>query len=200
MTNTRKYQAVKATSVRRSAIAAIQVARQQIDMEESAYRAMLARVSAAHGKEVRSAADLDDKQRQAVLDELRRLGATRTDKGRHPGKPHNFASVAMPELITKIEALLADMKLPWSYADAIGKQQTGLARVAWIRQPAALRAIVAALAVEQEKRVLNAAVDVELKRLGWEPAKVVDMLRPLRPNWRRHRPSLKLVLAHLATV
>jgi phage gp16-like protein len=189
----------RAKDVRRSAIAAIHVARQQLDMDDEAYRAMLSRVSAQHGREVRSAADLDDRQREAVLDELRRLGAVRPSKERHPGKPHNFASESMPALITKIEGQLSAMKLPWSYADAIGMQQTGVAKVAWIREPAQLRSIIAALHVEQEKRSLNAAIDVHLTRLGWEPAHVVEMLKPLRPNWRRHRPSLRLVLDHLAS-
>lgn len=185
----------KAT-IRRKAIAAIQVARQQLDMEESAYRDMLERVSGQYGKAVRSAADLDDRQRQAVLDELRRKGASRPKKG-HPGKPHNFDSAAMPEMITKIEAQLADMKLPWAYADAIAKQQHGIAKVAWVRDPEQLRAIIAALDVEQEKRQLDAAIDEQLKRLQWAPERIVDVLRPLRPNWRRHRPSLRLVLDYL---
>lgn len=182
---------------RRAAIAAIQVARQQLKMEDDAYRDMLERISAQHGKAVRSAADLDEVQRQAVLEEMRSKGAVRPDKKRYPGKPHNFDSGAMPEMITKIGAQLADMRLPWSYADAIAKQQHGIAKVAWVRQPDQLRSIVAALHVEQEKRALDAAIDDELKRLHWPPERVVETLRPLRPNWRRHRPSLRLVLDYL---
>ncbi|UPG87005.1 regulatory protein GemA [Luteibacter aegosomatis] len=169
-------------------------------MDEDTYRDLVARVSAEHGRAVRSAADLNGKQRTALIEEMRRLGATKPASkrkpGHYPGKPHNFSG--MPEMVTKIEALLADMALPWSYADAIAKQQTGVAKVAWVRQEEQLRAIIAALSVEQEKRVLGHAVDQELKRLGWAPERVVEMLRPLRPNWRRHRESLRLVLAYLA--
>ncbi|WP_201797472.1 regulatory protein GemA [Mizugakiibacter sediminis] len=187
---------------RRRQLAAIHVARQQLGMDDDAYRDLLARVSAAHGRSVRSSAALDAAQRRAVLDELRRLGAARPRAGRikpaaYPGRPHNADSRAMPDLITKIEAQLADMKLPWSYADAIARQQHGIARVAWVRQPDQLRAIIAALHVEQEKRDLNTAVDARLKALGWPPERVVELLRPLRPNWRRHRPSLRLVLQYL---
>lgn len=187
-------------ATRRKQIAAIQVARQQLDMDESAYRDMLERVSGTCGTAVRSAAKLDGRQRRAVLDELRRKGAGRPGKrSAYPGKPHNFDSRAMPELITKIGAQLADMKLPWSYADAIARQQTGVARVAWVRQPQQLAAIVAALHVEHEKRALDAAVEAQLKRLQWPPERVVELLRPLRPHWRRHRPSLRLVLEFLST-
>lgn len=186
--------------MRRGQLATIHVARQQLQMDEDTYRDLVARVSSAHGHAVRSAADLNGRQRTALIEEMRRLGATKPmskgKPGKYPGKPNNFSG--MPEMITKIEALLADMALPWSYADAIAKQQTGIAKITWVRQDAQLRAIIAALSVEQEKRVLSGAVDQELKRLGWAPERVVEMLRPLRPHWRRHRESLRLVLDYLA--
>jgi phage gp16-like protein len=181
---------------RRAAIAAIQIARQQLDMEETAYRDMLERVSRAHGKAARSAADLSQDQRQAVLEELRRLGATRAPRV-DAGKPHNFASAAMPALITKVEALLADMKLSWSYADAIAQRQSGIAKVAWVRDADGLRAIIAALSVEQSKRALDHAVAQQLERLGWQPSDVAQRLPALRASWRRHRPSLEQVLTFL---
>lgn len=189
---------------RRAQLAAIHVARAQLaqhGMDEDAYRAVVRRVSAAHGAETDSAANLDDGQRRAVLDEMRRLGAERPAGQRqartYPGKPYNFGK--LPELITKIEAQLANMGLAWAYADAIARQQHGVEKVAWVRHPEQLRAIVAALHVEQEKRALDAAVTAELARLGWAPERVVELLRPLRPHWRRHRPSLRLVLEFLAT-
>jgi predicted component of type VI protein secretion system len=66
-----------------------------------------------------------------------------------------------------------------------------------VRDPKQLAAIVAALHAEQEKRDINAAIDTCLAGLSWAPERIVEMLRPLRPNWRRHRPSLRLVLEYL---
>lgn len=186
---------------RNSTIAAIHVARTQLPMHEEDYRAMLRRISAKHGPQADSSAKLNAEQLIAVLEELRRLGATRPGGARkarsYPGRPHNLTSVTCPELLAKVEAQLADMKLPWSYADAIARQQHGVDRVAWVRQPEQLSAVVAALHVEQEKRSLDIAVNAELKRLGWTPDRVVELLKPLRPNWRRHRPSMRLVLKFL---
>jgi len=52
----------------------------------------------------------------------------------------------------KIEALLAEMKAPWAYADAIAKQQTGIEKVTWVRNKKQLSAIIAALDKELKKR------------------------------------------------
>lgn len=191
----------KARDPRQRDLAAIHAARKQLCLDDETYRAVLARVSATCGSPCHSSADLSARQRAAVLDELRRLGATRPARGAKrasfPGRPHNAETAAMPATFTKVEALLADMRAPWSYADAIAKRMFGIERVAWVRKEEQLAAIVAALYAEQEKRRLNAAIDAALVTLAWEPEQVVTLLGPLRPNWRRHRPSLRLVLGVL---
>lgn len=191
----------KARDPRQRDLAAIHAARRQLRLDDDTYRAFLARVSATCGSPCRSSAELSAQQRAAVLDEMRRLGASRPATGAKragfPGRPHNAEAAAMPATFTKVEALLADMRAPWSYADAIAKRMFGIERVAWVRKEDQLAAIVAALHVEQEKRGLNAAIDVALQTLAWEPEQVVALLGPLRPNWRRHRPSLRLVLGVL---
>lgn len=186
---------------RRNAIAAIHIARSQLakhGMDEDAYRAMIRRVSAAHGTETDSSAKLDDKQRQAVLDEMRRLGAERPGRpGHYPGKPHNFDSSAMPAMITVIEAMLADMKLSWAYADAIAKRQCGIAKVAWVRKEEQLKGIIAALDVEQSKRGCNTYIDESVKRLGMGEKQLTELTAKLPKNWRRQLRYLKAVCAHL---
>ncbi|TAM72342.1 regulatory protein GemA [bacterium] len=183
---------------RSKSIAAIHVARQQLGMDEDAYRDMLERVSASCGDAVRSAAQLTDRQRQAVLDELRRKGAQIKGRpGQYPGKPHNFNSSAMPEMITKIEAQLADMKLSWAYADAIAKRQCGVAKVAWVRKEEQLKGIIAALDVEQSKRASNAYIDESVKRLGIGEKQFTELTAKLPKNWRRQLRCLRLVCDHL---
>jgi phage gp16-like protein len=185
---------------RRKSIAAIQIARQQLHMEEDTYRDMLERVSAQHGKAVRSAAKLTDRQRQAVLDELRRKGAKQPGAQKpanYPGKPHNFNSSAMPEMITKIEAQLADMGLSWAYADAIAKRQCGVPRVAWVRSEAQLKGIIAALDVEQRKRGANVFIDEAVKRLGIDDKQFAELTGRLPTNWRRNLNLLKPVCNYL---
>lgn len=191
----------KARDPRQRDLAAIHAARKQLRMDDDAYRALLTRVSATCGAACRSSAELSAPQRAAVLDEMRRLGAVRPaasgKRASYPGRPHNADTEAMPATLAKVEALLADMKVSWAYADAIAKRMFGVERVAWVRSTEQLAGIVAALHAEQEKRRLNAAIDAALQTLAWAPERVVALLGPLRPNWRRHRASLRLVLGVL---
>lgn len=184
----------RAADRRRSQLAAIHASAKQLQLDRETYEQLLQRVAG-----VRSAADLSSDQRRDVLREMKRLGATAPGRsatpGHHPGYPHN--ADRLPETITKIEAQLADMRLSWAYADAIAKRMFGIPKLAWVRDGKQLAAIVAALDVEQEKRALNARIDRYLTQLGWEPERLVDLLRPLRPNWRRHRASLHLVAKFL---
>lgn len=188
----------RAADRRRRDLAAIHTSAKQLRLDREAYVALLQRVT---GK--MSSADLSADERREVLREMQRLGAVarrttkpRTTPGHHPGYPHNAEQ--LPETITKIEAQLADMKLSWAYADAIARRMFGIAKLAWVRDSSQLAAIVAALHVEQEKRDLSACIDRRLEQLGWAPEQALARLRPLRPNWRRHRPSLRLVAEFLA--
>ena len=186
----------------RNAIAAIQIARKQLEpygLDESAYRALVRRVSAAHGQEVDSSARCTPTQRRAILDELQRQGA-RTPGAKkpanYPGKPHNFHSSAMPEMVTKIEAQLADMGLSWAYADAIAKRQCGIPRVAWVRDQEQLRGIIAALDVEQRKRGANEFIAEAMTKLSVSEAEVATLTVKLPKNWRRNVRALGMVCDH----
>ncbi|XAI95370.1 hypothetical protein [Leptolyngbya phage Lsp-JY19] len=187
------------TALRRRSLAAIHAARRTLDLDEGAYRDLIERASATSGRPVRSAKLLTPAQIEAVLDEFRRLGGLRSSP-KTKGKPANFNSNAMPEMITKVEALLADMKLPWSYADSIAKRQFGIERVAWCRTQDQLRSIIAALHVEQEKRALFGYIERTCKRVGLtvEQLEARYGLGKIK-GWRRNRKALKVVGETLAT-
>lgn len=182
-----------AADQRRAQLATIHVARQQLAMDDDAYRDMLARVSGEHGTSVRSAADLTGRQRTAVIEELRRLGAAHpkgNGKG-FPGRPHNIHSKTFAPELKKIEALLADMKLSWAYADAIVKRQCGIAKAMWARKPSDLNAVITALVIEQEKRALLAFIETRLQQTEQSVDDLLARRKFKTLNWRRHRPTLK---------
>lgn len=179
---------------RRRHLAAIHAAKRTLDLDNDTYRDLLERVSATKGAPVRSAAKLSEAQIHAVLDELKRLGGLKPST-RAAGKPHNFNSPSMPEMITKIEALLADMQLPWSYADAIAMRQFRIEKVAWCRKQDQLRSLIAALHVEQEKRQLLASVDELCVRAGTTRGDIEARYGLTgRAGWMRNRATLKRVL------
>jgi len=64
-----------------------------------------------------------------------------------PRKPYQ---TSRGKLQKKVTALLAEMKLPDSYADAIAKQMFGVTRVAWCT-PQQLHKIVAALEYRRQR-------------------------------------------------
>ncbi|MOA08317.1 hypothetical protein D3C78_1280730 [compost metagenome] len=103
----------------------------------------------------------------------------------------------MPEMITKIEAQLADMGLPWSYADAIARRMYGIERCAWLRDPKQLKGMIAALDVEHRKRCLLQEIGEALDELGVVGSKREQFLEQLPANWQRHLPTLKAVAAEL---
>ena len=183
---------------RRAELAKIHLAATQLGMDtsdkglNSEYRAMLFSVAGE-----RSAAKLDDQGRRAVLEHLRNCGFKATPRKRvaqHPGTPHNIDREAM---LQKIEAYLADMKLPWAYVDAIAKQQTGIARVAWLRKYEDLKGIIAALHVEQEKRQMLEALDEWLKEREMTREQLADQYS-LPRNWMRNRRALSGIMQGLA--
>ncbi|MCY1266046.1 hypothetical protein D9M69_305060 [compost metagenome] len=170
----------------------IHIARQQLGLAEDVYRQKL---QGMFGKD--SSKDLNPRQAEQLLAEFKRLGWKPTPSKKSAGKPHNFTSSAMPESITKIEALLADMKLPWAYADALARQMFKVERVTWLRKPDQLTALIAALHVEQEKRLLLAEVDRLCQHLGIEYPEQVAGLEQLPKGWKRQRPILTVLVETL---
>jgi hypothetical protein len=173
------------------------MASKALGLDEDTYRALLERVSATVGPAVRSAGHLNAGQIHAVLEELKRLGGLKPSP-KTKGKPANFEQ--LPEMITKVEALLADMKLPWSYADAIAMRQFQVQRVAWCRKEDQLRAIIAALHVEQEKRELLAGIERTCQRVGMTLIELEFRygLNKVK-GWQRNRKALKVVGETLAS-
>lgn len=161
---------------------AIHVARRQLDLDDATYRSLLQRVA-----RVNSSADLNTLDKaDAVLEELSRLGfqhKPRIKPGRHPGTP---STLEQEPYLQKIEALLADMELPWAYAEKIaenitgGKKPEAIRRLAWVRQAQHLRGIVAALYNEKQKRLRQALTD-----LGQQLA-----VRGLTPQWAQDQAEV----------
>lgn len=165
----------------------IHIARQQLGLAEDVYRAKL---QGMFGKG--SAKDLNLRQAEKLLKEFERLGWQPQPSKRAAGKPHNFAQ--LPAEVRVIEAQLTDMKLSWGYADKIAKQMFGVAKVAWLKKPDQLKAVLAALHVEQEKRNLLAEVDRLCQRLGIEHPEQVAGLEQLPKGWQRQRPILTVLV------
>jgi hypothetical protein len=91
------------------------------------------------------------------------------------------------------------MHLSWSYADAIAKRVAGVPKVAWVRNPDKLRAIIAALTYEQQKRGDLADVDVLLQELGMTRSELQQRCG-LKDGWERHPVGLATAEQHLLEI
>lgn len=135
---------------KRREIAQIHIGRQYLGMDDETYRAMLWTVA-----RVRSSTELDHAGRKQVIDHLKALGWKPSfSSGRPPVEGSKNKA-----LLGKIEALLADQRLPWAYVTASSngrpsmlKRLAGVDNFVWAK-PEGLRAVIAALEVRNAKAV-----------------------------------------------
>lgn len=99
---------------RKGLIAKIHIAKQQLNMDDDTYRAILQRTTGQN-----SAKNCNLAQLQRVIVEMERLGFKPSTKsiGR---KPLHFTD--MSELMNKIAVLLKNLDKSWAYANGIAKR------------------------------------------------------------------------------
>lgn len=126
------------TPSRKALISKVHVAKAQLRMADEAYRSLLQRIGGAT-----SCTEISDDGLLLVIAAMQRLGWTPAPPkraGRRPRPPaHNDG------LMSKIEAQLAAAGRDWAYADGIAQRMYGIAKVAWLKEAAQLRAVIAAL-------------------------------------------------------
>lgn len=132
--------------LRKRELTLIHIARTQLGLDEVTYRAKVSRLT---GGRTDSAGGMDAMERDSLLAEFKGAGwvpTTPKRAGRGPGKP----ALDRRAMLTKVQALLADQRLPWAYAEAILRRQRGI-KDAGVACPIAqttdveLRGVIAAL-------------------------------------------------------
>lgn len=128
---------------RTALLAKIHIGKKELRLDDETYRDVLWRVT---GK--RSAKELSN-------DELRRVLTDMSAKGFVPKRKKAYQTpdviAKKRSLIGKIEAMLADMNLPWSYADGMANTMFGVAKVQWLDNQK-LYKLTQALAVYQARQ------------------------------------------------
>lgn len=123
-------------------IAQIHIARADLGLDEETYRSIIRMMS--NGR-TDSSAQLDYAERNKLLDHFKARGWKNTKTAMPKAAKHSNQ-----DMIRKVGALLADMKLPWSYADGVAKRMFNRNRVQWC-EAEELRAVIAALVKRQGK-------------------------------------------------
>ena len=115
-------------------------------MDDDMYRDMLWAVC-----RVRSSKQLDLHGLNKVLQHMVSCGFRVKKPQSHPGRPKNTNDV--PQLL-KVEALLTDMKLPWSYAHKLAEQMYQIKNVGWLGSEK-LTGVITALIKKQSQEKTN---------------------------------------------
>lgn len=112
------------TQNRKGLIAKIHIGKSQLQMDNDSYRALLYRTAKKS-----SCTEMTVIELEAVLKEMKRLGFTpkRAGTGRKPS-----VAKSKTALLSKIEAILADLRLSWSYAEGMAKQMFGRKKIEWL--------------------------------------------------------------------
>lgn len=102
--------------------ALIHVAKKQLGMTEEDYRGLLASVGAA------SSRDLTPGQFDALLQRLEAAGfeVRRSHRSARRSGMHRTVGRDRQACVDKIGAILADMELPWGYADGMARNMFGV--------------------------------------------------------------------------
>lgn len=125
--------------------ALIHVAKAKLGMSDEVYREMLAGVG------VKSSKDLTYPKFDEVMRRMKVGGFQPVHKSAAKSGMDTAPAESRKRLVWKIGAILAEMGLPWSYADGIASQMFGVMKVRWL-EPGQLHKVVAALMVHKKRK------------------------------------------------
>jgi len=131
---------------RRAELGKIHIAKKALGLDRDAYEDVLWAVC-----RVRSAADLDSTGRFKLIKHFKSLGWASTGSATRRGGKKPGVTADKTPLMGKLEALLADNKLPWDYADGMSKRMFKTDKVAWLT-PHQLHKLVAALQISVNRK------------------------------------------------
>ncbi|MBU1193986.1 MAG: regulatory protein GemA [Proteobacteria bacterium] len=124
--------------------AVIHIAKAQTGMTEDEYRDLLGSVGAESSK------DLNSRTFDQVMSKFEALGFKTTTKTRTIRKVSNLPK-NKKALMKKLEAMLLDMDLPWSYVDSIARKRFGKDAAQWLEGDE-LYKLVQMMAVYQKRK------------------------------------------------
>ncbi|HHP1341539.1 TPA: gp16 family protein [Klebsiella quasipneumoniae] len=139
------------TPAKRGLIGAIKAGQAHLGWDDATYRAVLVRL--CNGKTSSTKCSLEELQ--AVREYMHDQGFPR-QSARH-GKRPNVAR-SRKNLLSKVEALLADAKRPWNYAEKMCDHMFQVKRVEWLTTEQ-LTKLMQALAIDAKRRKKRETTD-----------------------------------------
>lgn len=134
--------------MRNAALAKIQIARKDLELDDDTYRDMLHRAT-----KLRSCAGMTEAQKKLVLIELKRLGWTPTQRGSNYRKPSTNPHIRKVWALAKELDRLKWWDLNWKKGlVAFVKKETGVDDPDWMTTPQASRVIEALKSIRSRQK------------------------------------------------
>lgn len=125
-------------------IAVIHTAKARVGMTDEEYLGMLQSLGVGSSKE------LDQAGFDVAMERFKAAGFRKFHKSAKKSGMDKPPAKEKARLLDKVSALLADMELPWAYADALAQRMYRVRMVRWCGAEQ-LRGIITALVKKQEK-------------------------------------------------
>jgi phage gp16-like protein len=140
---------------RNSLLAKVHIAKKDLGLPDYVYRDIVFRIGGkfcVNEKGEPSAGCMSDGALTALVAEFRAFGWNPGPAPARKARPAQPRTTRVTEaMLSKINALLLDMGLPWDYAHGIGKRMWNVERLDWLRQDQ-LKGVMVALLKKQKKR------------------------------------------------
>lgn len=133
----------------------IHVAKKHCGLDEENYRSLLRQTTG-----VTTSTKINQHGYKRLMIRFKQLGFTPYYEAAANAAPQPEPSPEKAPLMSKIGALLYELKLPWVYADAMAKQMTGLLSVSWLN-PDQLHDLVKALEIHRQRQAAKAVKEEE---------------------------------------
>jgi len=154
--------------VNKKQLSLIHIAKTQLGMDETTYRAMLASVGVKSSKDL-SNAQFDELMKRMDAGGFRVVHKSARKSGMHKKPPRD-----RKEIIGKIEAILAELELSWSYADGIARQMFGVEKLRFCSSDQTYKVMQALIVYQRRQEAASAGQDVE----GQAPGEQAQTDRP----------------------
>ncbi len=129
--------------------ALLHVARSKLGMTEEEYRGLLRSVGAS------SSSELSYRTFDELMDKLRAAGFRPVHRTAKKSGMHLDSAEGKQPMLSKIEAILADLNMPWSYADKVAKKMFAVDRLRWCTQEQTWKVLQALIIFQNRKTVLK---------------------------------------------
>jgi len=138
-------QRTRSMALSKKQIALVHVAKNQLGLDETEYREML---RSLYG--VSTSKALDNEQLEDLMHRFKAAGFRPAHSSARTSGMHRKPASSRERQLGKVAALLADMSLPWRYADSIAARMYGIPRVRWLEHEQ-LTAVISALVKKQAR-------------------------------------------------